>query len=273
MKHQPEFEAILLERHADERVHQDCPCGRGKRDTRCQDCYQYKPRCKHCYIELHKHLITHWAEVYDYTAGYFKRYSLCRIPDAPYVISLGHDGEQCNNALANPSFRVNLVALNGIHDADIRYCACVNGAVDWKQQKAAQLLRAGFLPGSPSNPKNVFAIGLVKHFHSYPQVLYEFVDGIRRATNNAFPADAPVCYSSNNKESWLNVPQDLQSQFAVAERFWSAMTTRRRLGQQHGIDNLLTYRPNGNLSVYCPACPEHGVNRIEGYETVKADLP
>jgi hypothetical protein len=206
VKHQPEFEEILLERHADERVHQDCPCGRGKRDTRCSDCCQYEPRCKQCYIDLHRCLITHWAEVYDFVAGYFKRYSLCRIPDAPYTIPLGHDGETCCSASPNPSFRLNVVALNGIHEVDIRYCACVNGAVDWKQQKAAQLLRAGFLPGSPSNPKNVFAVGLIKHFHYYPQVLYEFIDGIRRATNNAFPADAPVCCLFDEENRQLNIP-------------------------------------------------------------------
>jgi hypothetical protein len=206
MKHQPEFEGILLEHHADERVHQDCPCGRGKRDTRCSDCCQYEPRCKHCYIDLHKCLITHWAEVYDFVAGYFKRYSLCRIPDAPYIIPLGHNGEKCCSASPNPSFRLNLVALNGIHDVDIHYCACVKGLVSGKQQKAAQLLRAGFLPSSPLNPKNIFAVGLVKHFHYYPQVLYKFIHGIRRATNNAFPADALVCYSFNKEKRKLNIP-------------------------------------------------------------------
>jgi hypothetical protein len=51
------------------------------------------------------------------------------------------------------------------------------------------------------------------------------------------------------------------------------MTTRRRLGQQQGIDDFLPHRPNNNLAVYCPACPEHDVNRIEGYDSVKVDLP
>ena len=35
---------------------------------------------------------------------------------------------------------------------------------------------------------------------------------------------------------------------------------KKRSGQFHGIDAVLSHRPAGNLLVWCPACPEPGLN-------------
>jgi len=34
----------------------------------------------------------------------------------------------------------------------------------------------------------------------------------------------------------------------------------RRMGQFHGIDNILSHRRGESLAVRCPACPEVGFN-------------
>jgi hypothetical protein len=59
---------------------------------------------------------------------------------------------------------------------------------------------------------------------------------------------------------------------AVVERVYSLIATRRRMGQVHGIDRLLPNRPAGNLILYCPVCPECGVNMEEGYENTPFHL-
>jgi hypothetical protein len=124
--------------------------------------------------------------------GHFQRHSITNIPHTSFVLQLGHDGDVCSKALVDHVFTVALVDLNGINECRIRYCACES---NWRENKAVQLLRAGFWPGSWKNPEIAFAIRVLKHFHYYPQVLYEFTDGLRRATNNPFPAEAPVrCY-------------------------------------------------------------------------------
>lgn len=45
------------------------------------------------------------------------------------------------------------------------------------------------------------------------------------------------------------------------------MKTQSQLGQSHGIDDVLTRRPPGNLVVWCTACPEPGFNMERGWET------
>jgi hypothetical protein len=49
-------------------------------------------------------------------------------------------------------------------------------------------------------------------------------------------------------------------------RFWRVLIATKRLGQAHGIDSLLPYRPAENLMVHCPACPKPGVNLEDGWD-------
>jgi hypothetical protein len=59
---------------------------------------------------------------------------------------------------------------------------------------------------------------------------------------------------------------------AVVECIYSLLVMHRRLGQTHQIDHLLPHRPANNLIMYCPACPEHGVNMEKGYEKTPRHL-
>ena len=205
--HRRFFEEDLVAAYADERVFLDCDCGRGsKRSTRCSDCCQYPPRCTSCFIENHTNLITHPAQVWNYHHNFFESYTITAIPGSPYTISLGHDGLPCPAARDKDFFLVSLVDLNGIHKVKICYCACSKDGVGgiWRATKARQLLRAGFFPASWSDPEIAFSTRVLKHFHYYPQTAYQFMDGLRRATNAAFPAEVPVslnlgalfCFSS-----------------------------------------------------------------------------
>lgn len=49
-------------------------------------------------------------------------------------------------------------------------------------------------------------------------------------------------------------------------RVWRVLTQIKRLGQAHGIDKVFPSRPKGSLVVYCPVCPERGVNMEKGWE-------
>jgi hypothetical protein len=50
------------------------------------------------------------------------------------------------------------------------------------------------------------------------------------------------------------------------------MVLDMRLGQAFGIDRILTGRPQGNLVVYCPVCPELGVNVKMGQRKTPFEL-
>jgi hypothetical protein len=193
--HRQAFEEDLISAYADDRVFLDCACGRGgKRSTRCTDCCQYPPRCSSCFIEKHINLITHHAEVWNYRLNFFEGHTITAIPGSSYIISLGHDSHPCPAARDKDIFLVLLVDLNSIHRVKISYCACANDGVggSWRATKARQLLRAGFFPASWSDPEITFSTCVLKHFHYYPQTAYQFMDGLQRATNAAFPAEVPV---------------------------------------------------------------------------------
>ena len=55
-------------------------------------------------------------------------------------------------------------------------------------------------------------------------------------------------------------------------RIYRLITATKRLGQAHEIDRLLGNRPPGNLMVYCPSCPELGLNTEVGWERTPPEL-
>jgi len=58
--------------------------------------------------------------------------------------------------------------------------------------------------------------------------------------------------------------------FLRVVRVWRLIVALLRLGQAFGIDKILTHRPPGTLVVYCPVCPEPGVNVVSnGQKTPK----
>lgn len=60
--------------------------------------------------------------------------------------------------------------------------------------------------------------------------------------------------------------QDPYESFLLVTRVWVYITSFKRSGQAHGIDIHFPYRPPGNLSVYCPTCPEPDVNMELGWD-------
>jgi hypothetical protein len=57
-----------------------------------------------------------------------------------------------------------------------------------------------------------------------------------------------------------SIQQNPYVNFLRIIHIWYYLTMKKRLGQAHGIDQLLPHRPDGNLVVYCPACPKPGFN-------------
>jgi hypothetical protein len=48
---------------------------------------------------------------------------------------------------------------------------------------------------------------------------------------------------------------------------WGFLSTERRSGQLHSIEDHLPCRQKGNTSVLCPVCPEKGINLEDRYQT------
>jgi hypothetical protein len=90
---------------------------------------------------------------------------------------------------------------------------------------------------------------------------YDYLGALLRLTDNSFTADVPVSHghiSVGVLLTWLC--QNPYANFLRATRVFNYLTLVIRSGQLHGIDLLLPHRPKGNLLVWCPACPEPGMN-------------
>jgi hypothetical protein len=83
---------------------------------------------------------------------------------------------------------------------------------------------------------------------------------IQRLTDNSFTADVPVSVQNLLVGQHRNNTQNPYSAFLHVVRVFNFLTLQKRTGQLHGIDTILAHRPNGNLMVWCPACPEPAFN-------------
>ncbi|KAJ7884770.1 hypothetical protein B0H14DRAFT_2564170 [Mycena olivaceomarginata] len=91
------------------------------------------------------------------------------------------------------------------------------------------------------------------HLHNLEakKAAYDYMGALRRPTDNAFTADVPLTKS---------ILKDPYTNFLRSIRVWNYLTLLKRSGKMHGIDLLLPHRPERNLVLYCPACPELGLN-------------
>ncbi|EEB93980.1 hypothetical protein MPER_07292, partial [Moniliophthora perniciosa FA553] len=73
---------------------------------------------------------------------------------------------------------------------------------------------------------------------------YDFYTTLRRLTDNVFTSEVDDQYQA----------------FMIVTRIWRYIVTRIQLGQENNIDKHFPHRPAGTLMLYCPACPDPGIN-------------
>jgi hypothetical protein len=268
-EHFEEIGNLLLEREVLPYPGAACACGKPSRlaNTVCNDCIAYSPTCEYCFLELHRCNPFHWAEVWDAQRGFFVRHDASKLdvtldPQRPShrgaALQLGHSGAPCRSPDAERLFTV--MDANGVHSVRIVYCGCC----EQPPNKLRQLLRAGLFPASTRDPLTAFTITVLKQFELHNLVskkaAYDYVNAIRRLSDNAFAGDVPVgrLFTSGAVSDALS--QDPYPAFLRTARIYNYLTLLKRSGQLHGIDKILPHRPAGNVLVWCPACPQPGFN-------------
>ncbi|KDR65131.1 hypothetical protein GALMADRAFT_148963 [Galerina marginata CBS 339.88] len=252
----PKLLDFMFEHHADAACGSSCRCQRpgATNTTRCYDCQFYPISCSDCFIESHACLPSHWAEVWDSTRGFFVRHDIATLKPDIASVNLGHGGIPCSSAYAN-NLIFDLVDINGIHKTKIRFCYC-RGSPD----RSEQLMRARLFPATITQPTTAFTFQVLHQFHIHhlesKESLYDFIGSLRRLTDNAFAQQI----------------SDPSSQFRIVTRIWRFLTSKKRVGQAHGIDTLLSHRRPGNLIVYCPACPDPHLNMEDNWDKTPDNL-
>ncbi|KAJ7460424.1 hypothetical protein B0H11DRAFT_1924017 [Mycena galericulata] len=250
--HFEELGMLLLEYEADEETGLVCECGSGmERTTQCYDCTGYAAACSTCFIKAHLRIPFHWAEVWNTLTGFFVRHDISKLG---HVIQLGHNGDRCEQPTGERLFTV--VDGNGIHSTRLAFCGCR----EQPPNKIRQLMRSRLFPATTKDPHTAFTVNMLKEFqmHNFEskKAAYDYLGAIRRLSDDSFTADVANPYAA----------------FLRVVRVFNYLTLKKRCGQFHGIDILIPHRPVGNLLVWCPACPEPGLNSDPNCPTTPADL-
>ncbi|KAJ7936326.1 hypothetical protein B0H13DRAFT_1853393 [Mycena leptocephala] len=248
---------FLLEYEADGVTGQPCRCGRDGRtaNTKCDDCTGYGISCEECFVKAHLQNPFHWAEIWDCAQEFFVQHDLLKLG---HVIQLGHNGGPCPSPVAERLFTV--VDDNGIHSTRLRFCGCH----ELPPNKIKQLMRSRLFPATTREPETAFTINMLKRFQLHnlesKKAAYDHMGAIRRLTDNSFTANVPVSVQNLLVGQHRNNTQNPYSAFLRVVRVFNFLTLQKRTGQLNGIDTILAHRPNGNLIVWCPACPEPAFN-------------
>ncbi len=165
----------------------ECKVNGAVRICYCKECGPRSTCCTTCFVDRHRFLTNHWAEVWN--RNFLERKD---ISELGHVISYGHDleGGRCKNA---PITDFILVDLNGVHRTKASFCVCIANRLP---DKVDQLLSAQVFPGTLKSPAVGFTFRLLEDFHlqtlTSKKSPYDYMMALRRKTNNSFVGDVPV---------------------------------------------------------------------------------
>ena len=157
-------------------------------------------------------------------------------PDAPQ-----------RDALNNPYIRI--IHTNGIHHIGVVYCTCRG-----MDNTHADLMAAGFVPTSFTRYRTFFTHAVLDDFRlsnlECKASAYQYFQKIRRQTSPMSPESVPNLYHELRRMS----------------RLWRWMKKLKWAGLAHRPDFTIDPEP-GELSNFCPACPQPGINIPEDWSS------
>lgn len=143
---------------------------------------------------------------------------------------------------------VRIVHTNGVHHMSLSHCSC--SGVDGLP---ASLMHAGFMPTSFKRVRTLFTLDVLDQFRysnlEMKASAYQFFQMLRRVT---------MPMSPNNV---INFYHELRR----LSRLWRWMKKLKWAGFCHKDSDPMDVEP-GELSIYCPACPQPGINLPEGWK-------
>ncbi|THH26719.1 hypothetical protein EUX98_g7467 [Antrodiella citrinella] len=140
-----------------------------------------------------------------------------------------------------------IVDITGIHYIRVKYCRCPDTLPEHRQ-----LLRAGLYPSTQSQPCTAFTFQLLDDCHlenlECKTAFNNYYSKLRRITSKSFPHLVPDRYRELMRIS----------------RQWVYMKLRRWSGAVYDFPND-SDAPQGGLVLFCPACPQPGINLPENF--------
>jgi hypothetical protein len=254
-------------------------CGGGDGFIRCLSCSGDHAWCPSCAIKAHQYHPFHNLQLWN---GKF--YESTTLQKQGYIMYLGHGGHPCPNlsqpldpspwsdlgAMENVFWsgegdyetqlgvsNVVIVHSTGVYSHHVSWCQCPGAEKD----RHLHLLKAKLFPASITRPQSAFTFDVLDNFLidalECKTSAMSFYQKLRRFTNNAFPDKIPVSKFLYYYTPGLHYKKDRYRELMRVSRIWRDLVNRKRFGFEHETDR--SPRP-GDLALYCPACPQPGIN-------------
>jgi hypothetical protein len=170
----------------------------------------------------------------------------------------GHASLECPQSDPAKETVICIVDVLGVFHHRFRWCCCESAEPTY-----AQLLRLGLYPASTDRPETAFTFSLLDYFNidvvECKTSANNFYNKLRRLTNSLFPDAVPVrdfCFPLLFIVP-INSHQNRYRELMTISRQWHDLLLQKRFGFGHDLDST---PGNGDLALFCPACPQPGIN-------------
>ncbi|KAH9047032.1 hypothetical protein EDB83DRAFT_2523290 [Lactarius deliciosus] len=173
--------------------------------------------------------------------------------------SEGHTRRTRTAQSGNPL--ITMVNQTGVFEMEVLFCVCPNAGTNDEQ-----LLQAGMFPSTFRHIETTFTFSVLDDFLAdnleCKTTAQQYYSKLQSITNRMFPDNVPNLYK----------------QLLRASRQWRDLKNRIQSGLGHQLDGDSAI--DGSMAIFCPACPQPGINLPENWKdryhddpTGDADLP
>ncbi|KAH8979439.1 hypothetical protein EDB92DRAFT_1806523 [Lactarius akahatsu] len=262
---------------------------------KCSDCIGGNYFCKCCCLQTHMRSPFHWMS--RWTGAHFAPISLRSLG---FKLCLGHDGKPCPlthaplsgdlhlhlsqefedmHAISDTLFDsagdvldpsgghtrrtrtaqsgnplITMVNQTGVFEMEVLFCVCPNAGTNDEQ-----LLQAGIFPSTFRHIETAFTFSVLDDFLAdnleCKTTAQQYYSKLQSITNRMFPDNVPNLYK----------------QLLRASRQWRDLKNRIQSGLGHQPDGDSTI--DGSMAIFCPACPQPGINLPENWKERYHDDP
>jgi hypothetical protein len=147
---------------------------------------------------------------------------------------------------------------------EILLCVCPDGG-----DTCTQLLRSGLFPATFKQIETLFTVSVLEDFLTdnleCKTTAQQYYSKLQIITNKMFPNNVPVCLSSIPTPRSNHILQNRYKQLLRVSRQWQDLKNRMESGLGHNKEGEAI--PDGSMAVFCPACPQPGINLLKDWKT------
>jgi hypothetical protein len=161
---------------------------------------------------------------------------------------------------------ITVVNQTGVFNMEVLFCVCPNAGT-----RDEQLLQSGLFPSSFKQIETAFTFSVLDDFLAdnleCKTTAQQYYSKLQSITNRMFPHIVPVCHAASHKTMYhvlMISIQNLYKQLLRASRQWRDLKSWMQSGLGHRLEG--DSPPDGSMAVFCPACPQPGINLPEDWK-------